>query len=129
MLRTEYAASVLENAKVFRNLLGSIEMRRRWKPKINLAILNGYVAESGETKCSKYPYTNSNPNFWKNKFQTLSATSGNKFEIKEINAAEISEEFAMVLNPFSEEYPEIDLKSGSVFFLIKDYVEDGGYLQ
>jgi HEPN domain-containing protein len=121
-----YAAAVLEDARAFRNLLGSIEMKRRWKPKIKLAILNGYVTGVDEKKCSKYPFTNSNPDFWKNKLQALNSASQNKFEIKEINAAEISEEFAVVVNPFGEVYPEIDLKSKAVFYLIKDYVEDGG---
>ena len=122
----KYATSVLSDAKNLHDLLGSIEIKRRWKPKIKLAILNGFVAETEEIKCSKYPFTNNDPNFWRNKFETLNTTSSNKFEIREINANEINEEFAMVLNPFGEEYPEIDLKNKSVFYLIKDYVEDGG---
>lgn len=126
IFRREYAASVLDDAKTLHDLLGNIEMKRRWKPKIKLAILNGLVTGTKEIKCSKYPFTNSDPNFWKSKFETLSATSSNEFEIREINATEISQEFAMVLNPFGEEYPEMDLKNKSVFYLIKDYVEDGG---
>jgi len=123
VFRRNYAASVLEDAKVFRDLLGSIEMRRRWKPKIKVGILNGYVTGTDERKCTKYPFTNSNPDFWKNKIQALTA---DRFEIKEINAVDVGEEFAAVVNPFGEVYPEIDLKNRAIFYLIKDYIEDGG---
>ena len=121
----EYATSALLDAQNLHDLLGSIEIMRRWSPKIKLAILNGFVTGVEEKKCSRYPFTNNDPNFWKKKLQQLNATS-DKFEIREINATQISEEFALVLNPFGEEYPEIDLKNKSVFYLIKDYVEDGG---
>jgi len=125
IFKRSYAASLLDDARAFRNLLGGIEMRKRWKPKVKLAVLNGYVTGMDEQKCSKYPYTNSNPDFWKNRLQGLNATS-DMFEIKEINAEEICEEFAIVVNPFGEAYPEIDVKNKAVFYIIKNYIEDGG---
>jgi len=127
IFRREYAESVLKDAENLCDLLRKIEMkRRRWKPKIKMGILNGFITGIQEIKCSKYPYTNNDPDFWKKKVETLKSSFGNIFEIKEINATEINEEFAIVLNPFGEEYPEIDLKNKSIFYLIKDYVEDGG---
>jgi len=125
IFKRDYAAALLDDARTFRNLLGTIEMRKRWKQKVKLAVLNGYVAETNEQKCSTYPYTNNNPDFWKVKFQRLNATQ-DIYEIKEINAEEISEEFAIVVNPFGEAYPEIDMKNKAVFYIIKNYIEDGG---
>lgn len=128
IFRREYAESVLKDAEVLHDLLGKIEIRTRWRPKLRIGILNGFVTGSAETKCTKYPFTNNDPDFWKNKVKKLNSSSGNRFEIKEINASEINEDFAMVLNPFGEEYPEIDLKNKPIFHLIKNYIEDGGVL-
>jgi len=125
IFKREYAAALLDDARTFRNLLGKIEMRRRWKPKVKIAILNGFVTGVSEQKCLKYPYTNTNPDFWKNKILKSDAAES-MYEVSEINAEEISEEFAIVVNPFGEAYPEIDSKNKAVFYIIKSFIEDGG---
>ena len=90
-----------------------------------LAILDGYVTGKNEKVCQNYPFTNSTKDFWKKKIEALDKTAG-KFEVVSANIESISEEFAVVLNPFGEEYPEIDKKSKTAFNVIKNFVEDGG---
>lgn len=90
-----------------------------------LAILDGYVTGRDEKACLRYQFTNDSKDFWKKKIEALDKTSG-QFEIVQTNIENISEEFAVVLNPFGEEYPEINRKSKSAFHTIKNFIEDGG---
>lgn len=88
-----------------------------------LGILDGYVTGINEQGCLEYP--NGSKDFWKNKIEALDKTLG-KFEIVYTNVENISEEFAVILNPFGEVYPEINRKSKSAFYTIKNFIEDGG---
>lgn len=90
-----------------------------------LAILDGYVTGRNEKVCGNYPFTNASKDFWKKKIEALDKNSG-KFEIVQTNIENISEEFAVVLNPFGEEYPEINRKSKPAFNVLKNFIEDGG---
>lgn len=90
-----------------------------------LAILDGYVTGRDEKVCANHPFTNSSKDFWKKKIEALDKSSG-KFEIVQTNIENISEEFAVVLNPFGEEYPEINRKSKPAFNVLKNFIEDGG---
>lgn len=90
-----------------------------------IAFLNGYVTGKEEKVCSKYPFTNEAKDFWKNKILSQS-TETERFEIIETNITNISEEFAIVINPFGEIYPEINLKSKIAFNVIKNFIEEGG---
>jgi len=90
-----------------------------------LAILDGYVTGRDEKVCVKYPFTNASKDFWKKKIEALDKSSG-QFEITQTNIENISEEFAVVLNPFGEEYPENDRKNKAAFKALKNFVEDGG---
>jgi hypothetical protein len=90
-----------------------------------LAILDGYVTGRNEKICSKYQYTSSSRDFWRKKIETFDKTLG-KFEIVQTNIENISEDFAVVLNPFGEEYPEINVRNKSAFHTIKNFIEDGG---
>ncbi len=126
IFRREYANSVLNDAGTIRNLLGRIEKKRRWKQKIKLGVLNGFVTGIDEQKCTKFPFSINNPDFWETELKYLSSKASIEFEISSINAVDINEQFAIILNPFGEEYPEINLRDKSIFFLIKDYVENGG---
>ena len=90
-----------------------------------LAILDGYVTGRDEKICIKYPFTNDSKDFWKKNIESLDKSSG-KFEIVQTNIENISEEFAVVLNPFGEEYPEINRKSKAAFNALKNFIEDGG---
>jgi hypothetical protein len=90
-----------------------------------LAILDGYVTGRNEKVCLNYPFTNNSKDFWKKRIETLDKTLG-KFEIVQTNIENISEEFAVVVNPFGEEYPEINRRSKSAFYVIKNFIEDGG---
>ncbi len=91
-----------------------------------LAVLDGYVTGKDEKICEKYPFTSNLPSFWQKKImESLDKTAG-EFEIVTTNIENISEEFAIVLNPFGEEYPEIDRKYKPAFNAIKNFIEDGG---
>jgi hypothetical protein len=91
-----------------------------------LGILDGYVTgNTNEKVCTNYKYTNSAKDFWKKKIQNLDKTLG-KFEVVQTNIENISEDFAVILNPFGEEYPEINIKNKTAFNVIKNFIEDGG---
>lgn len=126
LFRREYTESVLNDAETLLSLLRKIEIKNRWQPEVKVGILNGYVRTKNENKCAAHPFSYEDSTYWKNNIERLGSLSGKKFNVKDIYATEISEEFAIVLNPFGEEYPEIDIKTKSIFYLIKDYVENGG---
>jgi len=90
-----------------------------------LAILDGFVTGIDEKACSKYPFTKASNDFWKKKIESLDKSLG-KFDVVSTNIENISEEFAIVLNPFGEEYPEINRKNKTSFNVIKNFIEDGG---
>ena len=90
-----------------------------------LAILDGFVTGRNEKVCVNYPFTNASKDFWKKKIEALDKSSG-QFKIVQTNIENISEEFAVVLNPFGEEYPEINRKNKPAFNVIKNFIEDGG---
>lgn len=93
--------------------------------KAKLAILNGYVTGVEEKSCSIYPYTSSSKDFWKNRVEGLNKKVV-QFEILETSIEDISEDFAIVFNPFGEAYPEVSIKEKAAFHLLKNYIEDGG---
>lgn len=119
-------ATALNDAETLCNMLGKIEMNGRWMPNVKIGILNGFVTRENEMQCNIFPFANPNRTFWKQRIVSIGSIFGIQFDIEEINAEDIDEKFAIILNPFGEAYPEIDLKEKSVFSMIKDYVENGG---
>lgn len=122
----EYSSTVLNHANKLCDLLGTVEIKHRWSPKVRIGILTGYVSEVNETKCAEYPFANNDPTIWRKKFESLSKSLGVELQIDDINSENISEEYAVIVSPFGEMYPEIDLKQKVAFLNIKGYVENGG---
>jgi hypothetical protein len=93
-----------------------------------MGILNGYVDNPEKEKpCAEYAIKEK-PSFWKDYFSGLTETNSSKpkFLVKEISVFEIDIDYAVVLNPFGETYPEHEFKGKSSYQIIKTFIEDGG---
>lgn len=122
----EYSNTVLNDARTLCDLLGTVEKRNRWFPKVRIGILTGYVSEISEVKCAEYPFANNDPTTWRKRLEGISKSTNIQLEIDDINSEDISEKYAIVISPFGEMYPEIDVKQKLAFLNIKDFIEKGG---
>jgi HEPN domain-containing protein len=112
-------------------LLCQVEFERKFKPSIKLGILNGYVDNSNglENPCSEFPFNEfKDISIWRKSFSEIVSQGKNKYDIKEISVSEVNNEFAVIINPFGEAYPEKDTATRLAFNILKDYVADGGIL-
>jgi hypothetical protein len=94
-----------------------------------VAILNGYVSEhkDNEVQCDESPYTSISSADWSEYLGRLHADDGNvKYEVEFISTSQITNRYTVVVNPFSEFYPEIDIKKKVIFGIIEDYIFNGG---
>lgn len=130
IFRQEYSDKVLEDARRLDDILTRIELSFRWDTSrpIKLAILNGYAQDpSTEKACSEYVWTlQQGIPFWRDYFSKIKRNEQPKYEVQEINAGEISEEFAVVLNPFGETYPERSMNDRYIYNQIKLFIKNGG---
>ncbi len=95
---------------------------------IKIGILNGFVDNPNtERPCTEYAIKE-RPSIWKDYFEALTEkdSSQRKFLVKEISVFEIDIDYAIVLNPFGETYPEHDFEKKSSYQIIKTFIEDGG---
>ena len=53
-------------------------------------------------------------------------SNGKKYMIDEIMASKIDNRYRLIINPFGEIYPEIDLEKKAVYRSIKEYIYHGG---
>jgi HEPN domain-containing protein len=122
------AESAKNDAEEIANLLHTIERSQKFRFVIQVAILNGYVegASVSEIPCSSSPFTSFSLNDWETFFQSVRVGNQAKFNVSRISASEISNRFAVILDPFGEAYPEKDFRERVVFDIINDYVADGG---
>lgn len=133
-----YCKTVFDDADRLCILLSWFDKKKRWGKPVKLGILNGYIKNTiGEKPCAEYVYTINKKNFWMDFFSNIKTVDGQqKYSVSEINACEISNDFAVILNPFGEVYPDyfIDLDPyilrkllhKPVYDTIKAYIEDGG---
>lgn len=129
IFRQDYGNKVLNDAERLVDLLSQIERSFRWDVSrpIRLGILNGYVRDPATEKpCSEYTWSLQKANFWKEYFSGLKRNEQQKYEVLEINANEITEEFPIVLNPFGETYPEYSLENKEIYNQIKLFINNGG---
>jgi len=122
----EYSSTVINDAKTLCNLLGTVEIRNRWLPKVRIGILTGYFSEAGEVKCAEFPFANNDRTTWHKRLESLSGTLGIELEIEDINSEDISERYGIIINPFGEMFPEINVKQNLAFNNIRSYIENGG---
>ena len=112
-------------------LLCKIEIENKFRPPIKLGILNGYVddSDSEEKPCSEFPFNEfKDIDVWRDQFSTISIDGKDKYNVERISIAEVTNEFAVVINPFGEAYPEKNLKTRFSFSILKEYIADGGVI-
>jgi len=95
----------------------------RLVPKIG--ILNGYIADaSREHKCVP-KHTKIAGIVWERELRE--ALKGMRLKrIKRLYAGEIDTSFALIINPYGENYPESDTDMRSTFQTIRSYMKNGG---
>jgi HEPN domain-containing protein len=127
IFKKDYCDKVLQDAQILVDILSQIEISQRWdvsKP-IKIGIFNGFsINQSTEKRCEPI-ITFKNVNFWKHHFSGLK-TKIPKYDVKSISSSEISEEFAVIINPFGEAYPESNVHSRDTYEQIKFFIENGG---
>lgn len=111
-------------------LLYLVETKQKFGLPRKLGILNGFVDESDslEKPCVKYPFAEFKMNDWEKRFSQISDAGKGKYEIEKIPISKVGNEFAVIINPFGEAYPERDVKKRIAFNILKNYIEDGGVL-
>ncbi len=88
-----------------------------------VGILNGAVNDPhNEVVCGaiKSPYTKYSKKDW------IDELRNKGYDCEDISISSISEKYALILNPFGEEYPETDLNKLSSFYKIGEYISKGG---
>lgn len=121
---------IRNDASLVFQLLSTVDIAQRFVTPRKLGILNGFVDQSdpSEKPCTEYMYTSFRSEDWEERFRQLSKARGDKYEVERIPVSKVSDEYAVVINPFGEVYPEKDLKKRSSFGLLRSYLEDGGLL-
>jgi HEPN domain-containing protein len=112
------------------NLLHAIETKQKFMTPIKLGILNGYVDEkdSLEKACSKYAFSEFKVENWEKRLSEISRSGKAKFDVEKIPISKVKNEFAVIVNPFGEVYPEKDTRIRFAFNHLRNYVEEGGVL-
>lgn len=118
LFERNYFDTIIGHANLFCELLNKVEITRR----LRIGVLNGYVTRSDDENPCKPGFASEGSAYW---VECLSKLSSDINPV-EIEACQINSEFALIVNPFGEHYPEIDPDRRLVFQQIKDYVEDGG---
>lgn len=119
------------DAREICKLLCRIEFEKKFAPPIRLGILNGYVdgSDKSEKPCTEFALNEfKDINIWRKYFSAFSFDGKSRYDIEEIPINRVNNQFAVVINPFGEVYPEKDVRSKLVFNILKDYVADGGIL-
>lgn len=89
-----------------------------------IGILNGYRSDSETEKQCQPARTRYAPNDWLSYFKREDAED--KFLARDIATSQINDNFAVVINPFGEVYPEEDQQESTSFKRIKKYIQNGG---
>jgi HEPN domain-containing protein len=112
------------------NLLHFVETRQKFCTPRKMGILNGFVDEEdpAEKPCEKYPFSEFRTGDWEASFSKIRVSEKSKFEVEKIPLSKVGGEYAVIINPFGEAYPEKDVRSRFGFNHLKNYVEDGGVL-
>jgi HEPN domain-containing protein len=118
-----------EDAFEICRLLCRIEFAKKFEPPIRIGILNGRVDNSDETEkpCGVFPFSEfKGLDVWKDRFAKITLSPESKYIIEEISVSQVTNDFAIVINPFGEAYPEKDIPKKFAFNILKDYIADGG---
>jgi len=96
-------------------------MRTRFTAPLKIGVLSGYLEETKKGKLPNQHYTQYTPQEW---YDALS--SNTDFNVNWTVATDISDNFDVIINPFGDEYPEIDKPNLSTLRSIKKFVKKGG---
>ncbi len=119
----------LSDAEEMLTLLDTVEKSLKLRFPVKIAILFGYVSEDGdnEVQCNESPSTSISSAEWREHLSRLRTDEGNvKYKVEFISASQITNRYTVVINPFGEVYPEIDIKKKVIFGIIEDYIFTGG---
>jgi HEPN domain-containing protein len=128
IFQKDYCDKVLKDAQVLRDILSQIELSHRWDPSkpITLGIFNGLSGNQPiEKKCEPCA-TLKDTQFWKQCLGAMKKGDMAKYDISEILTIEVNEQFAVIVNPFGEAYPESNFRTRDTYEQIKTYIENGG---
>jgi len=128
IFREDYSDKVLSDAKRLADILSQVEKSSRWdmgRP-IKFGILNGYVRDPTMEKPCAQSWAFPTAGFWKDYLSKLRRDERQKYDVTEITANQITEEFAVVLNPYGETYPEYSIENKEVYNQIETFVRNGG---
>jgi len=120
------AAKALNDAEFLIKFLLDNELNKKTIKKIG--ILNGYVFGSAhnETRLNQSHLNTYNIDNYYDFFRNLQDNSVNIYDVEKINASKIGNIFDVIINPFSESYPEIHLNNLYVFYKIRNFIQNGG---
>lgn len=123
-------ALIKADAKEACVFLNFVETKQKFGIPRKIGILNGYVDEedSREKPCNKYTFSEFKIEDWEKRFSQITDSGKPKFAVERIPISKVGNEYAVIVNPFGEVYPEKEVKSRFVFNHLKNYVEDGGVL-
>jgi HEPN domain-containing protein len=129
-IRKKDVALIKADAEEVCNLLHSVEIKQKFAVPRRLGILNGYVDEEdpAEKPCGKYSFSEFKIEDWEKRFSQAADAGKQNFEVEIVPLSRVGSEYAVIVNPFGEAYPEKDVKSRFAFNHLKNYVEDGGVL-
>lgn len=103
------------------NILLKKYRKNKFKPTINIGILNGFIINDAEyTNEKKPPAYAFPPEEWKKKLLTENTI------VNLIKANQLCERFDVIINPFGPHYPEINKPNMTTFRQIIKFVHDGG---
>ena len=123
------AKYALSDTEEIITLLDTVERSIKLCFPVKIAILNGYVSEDrdNEVQCNDSSRTSISSAEWHKHLGGLQTDDENaKYEVEFISASKISNRYMVVINPFGEVYPEIDIKKKVIFGIIEDYIFTGG---
>lgn len=128
IFQRDYGEKVLRDAKILVDILSQIEKSQRWDASraIRIGILDGFSIDPSQEKRCKPFITLESLDFWDSFFSGLRSNGEAKYALKKILSSEISEEFALLVNPFGEAYPESNIHSRDTYEQIKLFIENGG---
>jgi len=126
----ENAESIRNDAEEICEFLNTIELRTKFKRPIRLGILDGHIMEDpSEKPCDIYPWIERiRIDDWQERFSQIRDENEARYNVERIPISRLTNEFAVIINPFGEAYPEKDVTRRDAFRILKDYIADGGIL-
>lgn len=128
IFQRDYCDKVLRDAEILVDILSQIEKSQRWdvsKP-IKIGVLNGFSTDPLNEKRCEPVYVSKDADFWEHYFGALKRNEAQKYDVNKILSSQISEAFAVIINPFGEAYPESNIRSRDTYEQIKFFIENGG---